>query len=348
MRISDFRSDTVTRPTGAMVSAMATAELGDDVFGDDPTVKKLEAAAAERFQKDAALFVPSGTMGNLIAILVHTRPGDEVLIEENSHSFHFEVGGAAAFGGVQTRPFPSDYGIPSLTAIADAIRPEDIHIPRTGLVVYENTNNMSGGTIIPLKVMKEVQSVASAGGVAVHLDGARIWHAHVETGVSLAEYGGCADSILCCLSKGLSAPVGSLLLGERRFIDQARRVRKRLGGGMRQAGVLAAAGLVAIQEMIERLKEDHRRARRFAEGIAGIPGIVIDPSRVQTNIVILRLSGPNPPYAALVSFLREERVWAVNLWDRGIRLVTHRGIEDEDVERAIRAFEHARQARIFG
>jgi threonine aldolase len=347
MRVSDFRSDTVTRPTGAMYSAMTTTELGDDVFGDDPATIRLESEAADRFGKEACLFVPSGTMGNLIAILVHCRPGDEILLEEHAHSFHFEVGGGAAYGGVQTRTIPSDHGIPDIAALDDAFRPNNIHIPRTRLVIYENTNNISGGVIVPLDVMREIRRLSAEQRVAVHLDGARIWHAHVETGISLAEYATCADSLLCCLSKALSAPVGSLLLGDREFIARARRTRKRLGGGMRQAGVLAAAGRVAMGEMVERLAEDHARARRLAEAMAGVRGVDLDLSRVQTNIVVFQLTGANPPYARLTEHLREDGVWVTNLWDRGIRWVTHRGIADDDVERALASMARAEKAGIL-
>ncbi len=346
--VSDFRSDTVTRPTGNMLHAMATAELGDDVFKDCPTTAALEAEAAQLFGKDAALFVPSGTMGNLIATLVHTSPGDELLVEENSHSFRFEAGGGAAYGGVQTRTIPSDFGIPSLTAVEDAIRPEDIHMPHTRLMIYENTNNMAGGTIVPLEVMQELHLLAAERDVAVHLDGARLWHAHVETEIPLAEYAEQAESLLCCLSKGLSAPVGSVLLGNRAFIEEARRVRKRLGGGMRQAGVLAAAGRVALGEMVDRLKDDHQRAHRFAEEISDIPGILIDPSRVQTNIVVFRLSGPRPQYEEFVDYVGERGVRIVNLWNEGVRLVTHRHIDDEDIDRAVEAVSAASVENVIG
>jgi len=348
MRVSDFRSDTVTKPTGSMLRAMASAELGDDVFEDDPTVARLEEMAAGMFGKEGALFVPSGVMGNLVSVLVQSRPGDEVLLEENSHTFHFETGGAAAFGGVQTRTIPSERGIPSMTALEDGIRPDNIHFPITSVVIYENTNNICGGVIVPLEVMGEVYALASSRGVSVHLDGARIWNAHVASGVPLSEYGARADSVMCCLSKGLSAPVGSMLLGSQRFILGARRVRKRLGGGMRQVGVLAAAGIVALEEMIDRLAEDHRRARRLADGLANTRGLIIHPEHLHTNIVIFRLAGPVPPYDALVRYLAEQGVWVTNLWGRGIRLVTHRGVDDADVERALGAVASARRDGVFG
>jgi threonine aldolase len=346
--IADFRSDTVTQPTGSMRRAMAAATVGDDVHGDDPTVRALEERVAGMLGTDASLFVPSGVMGNLVALMVHARPGDEILLEENAHSFHFETGGAAAVAGVQTRTIPSDRGIPSLGALEDALRSEDIHFPRTRVIVYENTNNMSGGTIVPLEVMKEIGRLARSRDVRVHLDGARLWHAHVATGVPLDAFAGEADSVMCCLSKALSAPVGSLLAGERAFIHEARRMRKRLGGGMRQAGVLAAAGLVALDEQIGPLAEDHRRARRLAETLAEIPSVILDPSRVLTNIVILRLAGVSPAYEELIAFLDERGVRAMNLWGRGIRFVTHRMIDDRDVERAADAMLSAHHVGLLG
>lgn len=347
-QIADFRSDTVTQPTGSMRRAMAAAEVGDDVFEDDPTVRRLEERTAELLGKEASLFVPSGVMGNLIALMVHTSRGDEVLLEENAHSFHFETGGGAALAGVQTRPIPSDRGIPSLVALEEAVRPENIHFPRTRLVVYENTNNMSGGTIVPLQVMTEIHRVAAQRGMRVHLDGARLWHAHVATGEPLASFAREADSVMCCLSKALSAPVGSMLTGDADFIASARRVRKQLGGGMRQVGVLAAAGLVALDEHIPLLADDHRRARRLAEGLAELPSVMLDPSRVLTNIVIFRLAGPSPPYGELAAFLAERGVWVTNLWGRGIRFVTHRMIDDDGVELALSAMMDAHHAGLLG
>jgi threonine aldolase len=347
MRTADFRSDTVTKPTGAMLRAMAAAEVGDDTFGDDPTVRRLEERVADLLGKEAALFVPSGVMGNLCALLVHGQPGDELLLEENAHSFHFETGGAAAVAGLQTRPIPSEHGTPSLEAIEAAIRPENIHFPRTKILVYENTNNMSGGTIVPLEVMREIHELATDRGVAVHLDGARIWHAHVATGISLDELAEPCESVMCCLSKGLSAPVGSMLAGSGGFVTDARRRRKMLGGSMRQAGVLAAAGLVALDQMVERLAEDHRRARTIAEGLAEVRGIVIDPDRVQTNIVIFRLSGPSPRYETFLAHLEKAGVRAIGLWGRGVRLVVHRHIGDAEVEQALAAVRSAADAGVL-
>lgn len=347
-KIADFRSDTVTQPTGSMRRAMAAAEVGDDVFEDDPTVRALEERVAGLLGKEASLFVPSGVMGNLIALMVHASRGDEVLLEENAHSFHFETGGAAAIAGVQTRPVPSDRGIPSLVALEEAVRPENIHFPRTRLIVYENTNNMSGGTIVPVAVMTEIKRVATQHGMRVHLDGARLWHAHIATGEPLEAFGREADSVMCCLSKALSAPVGSMLSGDATFIVEARRARKQLGGGMRQVGVLAAAGLVALDEQLPALAGDHRRARRLAEGIAELPSVILDPSRVLTNIVIFRLAGPAPRYDDVNAFLHERGVWVTNLWGRGIRFVTHRMIDDDDIERALAVMMDAHHEGLLG
>jgi len=348
MSVADYRSDTVTRPTGAMLRAMAAAEVGDDTFGDDPTVRRLEERVARLLGKEAALFVPSGVMGNLCALLVHGQPGDELLIEENSHSFHFETGGASAVAGLQTRLIPSEFGTPSLEAIEAAIRPENIHFPRTKILVYENTSNMAGGTIVPLAVMREIHELASDRGVTVHLDGARLWHAHVATGTSLEELAEPCESVMCCLSKGLSAPVGSILAGSGGFVTEARRRRKMLGGGMRQAGVLAAAGLVALDQMMDRLVEDHRRARTIADALAGIRGIVIEPERVQTNIVIFRLAGPSPRYETFLAHLEKAGVRAIGLWGRGVRLVTHRHIGDAEVDRLLSAVRSASEAGLLG
>jgi threonine aldolase len=343
----DFRSDTITEPTDEMRRAMAEAVTGDDVFRDDPTVIALEEEVAGRFGREASLFVPSGVMGNLISVVVHTSPGDELLLEENSHTFHFETGGASAVAGVQTQTFRSDRGVPDLAALTGAIRAVDIHLPRTALAIYENTNNISGGVVVPLPVMRAVRELSREHGFAVHLDGARVWNAHVASGHSLAEIAGEVDSVMCCLSKGLSAPVGSMLIGDRAFIEEARRVRKRLGGGMRQVGVLAAAGRVALRG-IDRLADDHARAKRLATGIADLPGIEIDPSLIETNIVIFRLAGDTPRYEELVAHLAGEGIGVISLWGRGIRFVTHRMVGDDAVDAALAAMRGAVSAGILG
>lgn len=335
----DLRSDTVTRPTPAMLRAMAEAELGDDVLGDDPTVQRLEAMAAQKIGKEAGLFVPSGTMGNNIAINVHTRPGDEILLDWDAHSMCYEVGAPAVLSGVQTRPFRSHRGVPDVEEVAAAISQESLHAPGTTLLVLENTHNRAGGAIIPLDVHRALYDLAKSRGLNVHLDGARLFNAAVATGVPASEYAAQADSVSFCLSKGLGCPVGSVLCGTRAFVERARRVRKMFGGGMRQAGVLAACGIVALETMIERLAEDHQNARRLAEGIASLPGISVDAAVVQTNMVYF---DTEVPAATLVERLVAERVRCLSLDPRRIRLVTHYDVDAEDIEAAIAAFRRCR------
>lgn len=331
----DLRSDTVTKPNAAMRRAMAEAEVGDDVFEDDPTVQRLEAAAADLLGKEAALFVPSGTMGNNIAIRVHTRPGDEMLLDWDAHSMCYEVGAPAVLSGVQTRPFRSVAGVPDPAEIEAAISRETLHNPLTSLLVLENTHNRAGGTVIPLAVHEALASVCRRNGLRIHLDGARLFNAATAAGVPASRFAACADSVSFCLSKGLGCPVGSLLCGEAEFIRQARRVRKQFGGGMRQAGVLAACGLVALGTMIGRLGEDHVNARTLAEGLMGLPGISIDLNCVQTNMVYVQTDAEAEP---LVAWLAEERIRCLAMDLRRIRLVTHADVSAEGIERAIEAF----------
>jgi len=337
----DLRSDTVTKPTPAMRRAMFEAEVGDDVLGDDPTVQRLEAAAARRIGKEAALFVPSGSMGNSIAIRVHTQPGDEVLLDWDAHSLCYEVGAPSALSGVQTRQFRSRRGVPDVAEVAAAIRTRTLHAPGTALLVLENTHNRAGGAIIPLDTHRALYELAKSRGVRVHLDGARIFNAAVATGIPAMEYAAQADSVSFCLSKGLCCPVGSLLCGTREFIEQARRVRKMFGGGMRQAGVLAACGLVALETMIDRLAEDHRNARRLAEGIASLPKIKVDVEAVQTNMVYFDTTGPA---AEFVERLAVEKVRCLATAPQRIRLVTHYDVDEEDIETAITAFKRVTSA----
>jgi len=338
--VSDFRSDTVTRPTPAMRQAMAEAVVGDDVFGDDPTVQRLEARAAAAFGKEAGLFVPSGTMANLIAVKCHTQPGQEVLVEGLSHVYNNEVGGAAQFAGVVTRTLGSDArGAIDPDEVAGFARPGDLHQPRTALLVVENTHNFRGGRVVPLDHVRRLREVSQERGLALHLDGARIFNAVAASGTAPSDWGDLCDSVYFCLSKGLGAPIGSVIVGPRDWIDGARRVRKVLGGGMRQVGVIAAAGLVALEEGPGRLHEDHARARALAEGIAAIPGAVVDAAACETNILFVKTAAGGPSYAPIAAGLREEGVWAVALGDLGIRFVTHRDVDDEDVARALRALE---------
>lgn len=337
----DLRSDTVTRPTPEMRRAMAEAEVGDDVLGDDPTVQRLEEAAARLLGKEAALFTPSGTMANSIAICVHTVPGDEILLDWDSHSMCYEVGAPAVLGGVQTRPFRSRRGIPDVAEIADCIRPASLHNPRTALLILENTHNRHGGAVIPLEVHRELYALARERGMALHLDGARLFHAAVAAGIPEAEYAAQADSVMVALSKGLCCPVGSLLCGSREMVERARRVRKRLGGGMRQAGILAACGLIALETLRDRLAEDHRNAHRLAEGIADVPGIAVDLESVQTNMVYLATDSPAPD---VVRALEAEGVRCLALGPHTIRLVTHRDVDSAGIEEAIAAFWRAARA----
>jgi len=339
----DLRSDTVTHPTPAMREAMARAEVGDDVFGEDPTVRRLEEMAAERMGKEAALFVASGTMANLVSLLTHCGRGDEVIVGDQAHTFLSEVGGMAALGGIHPRPIPNQPdGTLRLEDIEAAIRAEDVHHPRTRLIALENTHNRCMGAALPPSYMAQVRALADRYGLKVHVDGARIFNAAVALGVPAAALAQGADTVTFCLSKGLCAPVGSLICGPADFIREARRVRKMVGGGMRQAGVLAAAGLVALETMVERLAEDHRRARRLAEGLAEIPGVRLEAHRVQTNIVIFELD-PRVPLSdeAFLEALRARRVKLLRWGPRRFRAVTHYWIDDADIEQAIRAIADA-------
>ena len=335
--VSDFRSDTVTRPCAAMRKAMAEAVVGDDVFGDDPTVRELERKSAGLFGKEAGLFVPTGTMGNLIAATVHTEPGQEVFVESLSHAYNNEVGGLARFAGVVTRTLVGDRGAIDPDEVARFARPGDLHQPKTGLLIVENTHNFWGGRVIPLEHVARLRVVALGKQVKLHIDGARIFNACVASGTEPKQWGELCDSVYFCLSKGLGAPVGSVLVGEQGFIDEARRVRKVLGGGMRQVGVLAAAGLVALDEGPPRLHADHARAKALAVGIAEIEGAVVDPASCDTNILFVRTQAGAESYAPIAAGLKDAGVWAIPLGDLGIRFVTHRDVDDEDVERALTA-----------
>ncbi|MCX7974520.1 MAG: aminotransferase class I/II-fold pyridoxal phosphate-dependent enzyme [Candidatus Aminicenantes bacterium] len=337
-KYSDFRSDTVTRPTEAMRRAMAEAEVGDDVLGDDPTVHKLEALAAEIMGKEAALFVPSGTMGNAIAVKVWTRELEEVIVEARSHIYNMESTHLTFISRVNPRPLPSWRGAMDPDEVARNIRSASVHTPRTSLICLENTHNNWSGAIVPLNNLKAIREVADRYGVKVHLDGARIFNASLASGVPVKEYARLADSIMFCLSKGLSAPVGSMLAGPKEFIDQARRVRKALGGGMRQAGVLAACGIIALTQMVERLKEDHDRAKKLARAIAELPGISLNPEEIETNIIIFGLNHPRWPIPSFLEELKRRRILALPVTG-GIRFVTHKDIDDDDVDRTIAAFQ---------
>lgn len=332
----DLRSDTVTLPTEAMRRAMYEAEVGDDVWGEDPTVKRLQEMAAERMGKEAALFVASGTMGNLVSLLAHCRRGDEVILGDECHIVHYEVGAAAVFGGLVYRTVPTTrFGELPLGEIAGAIRGPNVHFPPTGLVCLENTHNRCGGTVLSVDYMRQVYELAGRHHLPVHLDGARIFNAAIALGVEAREIARYADSVMFCLSKGLSAPVGSLVCGTAEFIERAHRMRKMVGGGMRQVGVIAAAGIVALQEMVDRLAEDHENARLLAEGLANIPGLAVDLETVQTNMVMFYPTDPRWTTETLTQALWEEGVLLSCLGRTKIRAVTHYGIERQDIDEAL-------------
>ncbi|MHB9144415.1 MAG: GntG family PLP-dependent aldolase [Symbiobacteriia bacterium] len=344
-RLIDLRSDTVTVPTGAMRQAMAEAEVGDDVYGEDPTVQRLEELAAEMLGKEAALFVPTGTMGNQVSVMTHTRRGEEVILEAESHIFYYEVAGMAALSGAQARTVPGRRGAMDPAAVEAAVRDDsNIHFPRTALVCLENTHNRAGGTVVPLANMAAVADVAHRHGAQVHLDGARIFNAATALGVPVSQVAAPADSVMFCLSKGLAAPVGSLVAGGHDWIGRARKNRKLLGGGMRQVGVLAAAGLVSLTEMVARLPEDHANARRLGEGIANIPGLAIDMETVQTNMVAFDITKPGLDAPALVQRLEEAGVRTGASGPRRVRLVTHKDVSREDVEQTLRTLQRVLQA----
>lgn len=339
MKEIDLRSDTVTLPTPQMREAMYRAELGDDVFGEDPTVNRLEEIAAGRMGKEAALLVVSGTMGNLVSILTHCGRGDEAIMGHMSHTFLSEVGAVSALGGVVIHTVTNRRGMLDPAEVEAAIRGQNIHHPRTRLVCLENTHNHQGGVVLTPAQMRSVAEVAHRHGLAVHLDGARIFNAAIYLGLQAQELAGEVDTVMFCLSKGLSAPIGSLVAGSEDFIAEARRKRKMVGGGMRQAGVIAAAGIVALETMVERLAEDHENARLLAQGIAAIPGLAIDLSAVQTNIVIFSPGREGLTPQGLVKALRDKGVKMLPFSGGRIRAVTHYGLEREDVQAALAALE---------
>lgn len=336
----DLRSDTVTLPTPQMRDAMAEAEVGDDVYGEDPSINRLEEMSAARMGKEAGLFVASGTMGNLSAVLAYCGRGDEFILGNLSHTFIFEAGGAAALGGVHPHTLNNQPdGTLVLEDVETAIRPDDIHQPITRLVVLENTHNRCGGIALGVEYTRAAGELAHEHGLNLHLDGARIFNAAILFGVDVTELVDPADSVTFCLSKGLSAPVGSVLCGSKDFISRARRIRKQLGGGMRQAGVLAAAGIVALETMVDRLAEDHSRAKQLAQGLSLIPGLLLDPGTPYTNMVFLSL-GDGAPFSGneVADRLKQNGVLVGVVSKNRFRLVTHYGIEDADIEMAVGAF----------
>jgi threonine aldolase len=341
----DLRSDTVTRPTPAMRRAMMEAEVGDDVYGEDPTVNRLEQTAAEIAGKQAALFVPTGTMGNTIAVKVHTRHGEEVICDSRSHVLNYELAMMAWFSGCVARPISTQRGILSWEEVSAVIRPLGPHWAPTGLIAIENTHNMAGGTVYPLAAIREICDGAHARGLKVHMDGARIFNAAAALGVPVREIAAPVDTVMFCVSKALGAPVGSLLAGPAETIAHGRLYRKRLGGGMRQAGVLAAAALVALAESPAGLAQDHANARFLAEGLSRIPGVQADSTAVETNIVIFDVSGTGLPSSEIGARLRECGVLINGIDDRRMRAVTHYDVDRAGCEEALAAFREIAAAR---
>ena len=330
MNIIDLRSDTVTKPTPEMREAMYRAEVGDDVYGEDPTITELEALGARMTGKEAGLFVTSGTMGNQVAVMTHTRRGDEIICDSEAHIFYSEVAGLAVLSGVQARTIPAVKGILSAETIEAAIRTEDIHQPSTSLICLENTHNRAGGTCYPLETLAAVRKVADRRKIPVHIDGARLFNAAVALGVQVDKITQYADTVQFCLSKGLCAPVGTIITGRSDFIARARKYRKMLGGGMRQAGILAAAGIVGLTSMVDRLSEDHENARQLAEELASA-GFSIDLSTVQTNIVMVDVSRMGVKAADFAAKLKKAGVLASVFGEYRIRMVTHHGITSVEI-----------------
>jgi threonine aldolase len=334
--VVDLRSDTVTRPSPAMREAMARADVGDDVYGEDPSINALEAELAALFGLGAAVFVPSGTMGNLIALRVLCEPGEELLCDADAHIVTYEAGAAAAYGGIQTRTMVVPRGLLSVEVIEPQIRAAGYHAVATKALAVEQTHNRGGGAIYSFETLKDLRALADLHGLSVHCDGARIWNAHVATGVDLAEYGALFDTMSVCLSKGLGAPVGSVVLvKDPAKAEPARELRHRLGGAMRQAGVLAAGGRYALANNIDRMADDHARAQRLAEGIAAVAPDVVDRSTVDTNMVVLDLSSAPVDTAALDAACKKQDVLISALGPRRVRLVTHLDVDDDGIDRAL-------------
>ncbi len=340
MKKIDLRSDTITLPTKEMLSAIDCADLGDDVFQEDPTINQLEELASKRFNKEAALFVPSGTMANLIAVLSHCQRGDEVILGDQAHTFLYEAGGISSFGGVHSRQLVNQAdGTIAIDDIRHAIRKEDVHFPPTRLICLENTHNRCFGMPLSSDYVGSVAELAKKNSIPVHVDGARIFNAAVSLNSTVAELTDEIDSVSFCLSKGLSAPAGSLLCGSENFIYRARRNRKALGGGMRQAGILAAAGIVALEKMTERIVEDHQNAKALAYGISGINGISIDLEKIKTNIIYFSLDHSKIESSLFIKKMAEKNIHFFELSSSWYRLVTHRGISKDDVRNVVEVFD---------
>jgi len=341
MDIINLRSDTQTLPTTEMLEAMHTAPLGDDTYDEDPTVQRFERLAAERMGKEAALLVISGTMGNLVSLMAHAGPGDEVILDPDSHIFYYEAGALAGVAGLMPMPVAGHDGMLDPDEVAAAVRKKNLHYPRPRLFCLENTHNRSGGRVTPLELHRRLCRVARQHGLAVHLDGARIFNAAIAAGVPPAAYTEDVDSVMFCLSKGLSCPLGSVVAGSREFIERADRARKRVGGGMRQAGVIAAAGIVALETMVERLAEDHANAKLLARGIGEIPGLRVDLRTVETNMVYVDHVGTGKSTDELLALLKRAGVLASGRPPRQVRLVTNRHHDQAAVEDALRRIRRA-------
>ncbi len=336
--VIDLRSDTVTKPTDEMREAMQEAKVGDDVLGEDPTVKELEELAANKMDKEAGLFVTSGTQGNITSLLTHTEPGEEIIFGRDCHIYRYEVGGYASLAGLSSRTLDDSKGFMNPSEIEEAVREENIHHPETSLLCIENTHNVAGGIPVDSHYTKEVSDIAHDNDMKVHLDGARIFNASEALDEDIAELVGPVDSVQFCLSKGLSAPVGSMLVGSEEFIKRARKTRKRLGGGMRQAGVIAAPGIISLEKMVRRLKEDHKNARILTDGLKEM-GIDIEPNKYKTNIVMLDTSQFEKTAEELRVILEEKSILTLALGKNLMRFVTHREISREDIERTLNVFE---------
>jgi threonine aldolase len=340
--IVDLRSDTVTQPTDPMRHAMATAKVGDDVYAEDPTVNELEAAVAEAFGLAGALFVPTGTMGNQIALRLLCAPGEELICDADAHIVSYEGGSAALHGGIQSRTLVADRGLLDPAALLPQLRPAGYHTVPTRAVAVEQTHNRGGGAVYPLERLAELREMTAARGLAMHCDGARIWNAHVATGVALSTYGALFDTMSVCLSKGLGSPVGSVMLvADASRLDEAREIRHQLGGAMRQAGIIAAGGLYALRHHIERLADDHARARRLAEGLADVAPGLVDPAEVETNMVVLDLAAIGTDADSVSAACLGDGVMTSEVGPQRLRLVTHLDIDDDGIDRALEVIRKA-------
>jgi threonine aldolase len=338
MKIIDLRSDTVTRPTPAMRQAILDAEVGDDVFGEDPTVNRLQVRVAELFGKEAALFMPSGVMGNQVCIKAHTQPGDEIIVEQDSHIHVYETAAPSVLSGVQMMAVPGTRGMISAEQIKGAIRPKAYYLPRTALICLENTHGLAGGTVYPIQTIKQIRELAMESGIKMHLDGARIWNAWVAAGIHPAQYAEYFDSLMVCFSKGLGAPIGSIIIGSREFIERARTYRKMFGGGMRQVGILAAAALYALDHNVERLREDHEKARALAAAIGNLASFKVDSETVQTNMVIAQIRNRELTQESVLAMLQEHGVLLTPERGNCVRAVTHLDVTMDKIHQAISVF----------